>query len=279
MLVNSKEILINAKNEKKCVPQFNINNLEWTKYILEIVKNLDKPVILGVSEGAMKHMGGFKTVFNMVGALIVDLDIKSEVVLHLDHGTSFESCKDAIDAGFTSVMIDASKLPFEENVDITKRVVNYALEKNVSVEAELGTIPGEEDGIVAEKAYTNLDEAVKFVELTGIDSLAPSIGSQHGLYKGEVNINYELLNELNESLKIPIVLHGGSGISDEDLLKMVELGISKVNINTELQVGWAKSVRKFLAENPDVYDPRKINNASKDSFKEIIENKYKTLYK
>ena len=177
MLTNFNEMLLKAKNEKYAVAHFNINNLEWTKYILEECQNLNVPVILGVSEGASKYMGGFDTITGMVKGLIKDKTI--DVCLHLDHGTSFESCKNAIDAGFTSVMIDASKFDLDENIKITKEVVDYAHEHNVSVEAEVGHIGGSEDGITSDETNARLEECIKLYEETKIDALAPALGSVH----------------------------------------------------------------------------------------------------
>ena len=216
MLVNGDKILHDAKVGKYAVPQFNINNLEWTKNILEECQNQNIAVILGVSEGAAKYMGGYKVVSAMVNALIEELNITIPVCLHLDHGTSFESCKKAIDAGFSSVMIDASKHELEENIRITKEVVDYAHEFNVTVEAEVGHIGGTEDNITASSTNATLEDCLALVNGTNIDSLAPALGSVHGLYKGEPNLDFETMARINENLSIPLVLHGGTGIPDYD---------------------------------------------------------------
>lgn len=270
MLVNAKIILREAMQKKTAVPQFNINNLEWTKYILEECQTHNVPVILGVSEGAAKYMGGYSTVFNMVSALDKDLNITIPVVLHLDHGSSVESCKKAIDAGFTSVMIDASKYDLDENIAMTASVVSYAKEKNISVEAEVGSVGGQEDGTIAETAYAKVDDCVKFVQQTNIDFLAPALGSVHGFYKGEPKLDFERMQQIKELCNLPLVLHGGTGIPDEMIAKSISCGISKININTELQVVWAKAVREFLDFTPDVYDPRKIIGAGENAIKEAI---------
>ena len=232
---NSNEMLIKALKNKYAVAQFNINNLEWTKYILEECEKNKAPVILGVSEGAIKYMGGYNVVSNIVKSLIKDLNITIPVVLHLDHGSSIESCKKAIDAGFTSVMIDASKYELSKNIEIVKEVVNYAKRFNVSVEAEVGHIGGDEDGIANEIYFAKTEECSRLVKETHIDTLAPALGSVHGLYKGKPNLNYTRMKEISEKLNIPLVLHGGTGIPDEDILKAIENGINKININTELQ--------------------------------------------
>ena len=273
MLVNGNQILHDAKVGKYAVPQFNINNLEWTKNILEECQNQNIAVILGVSEGAAKYMGGYKVVTAMVNALMEELNITIPVCLHLDHGTSFESCKKAMDAGFSSVMIDASKHELEENIRITKEVVDYAHEFNVTVEAEVGHIGGTEDNITASSTNATLEDCLALVNGTNIDSLAPALGSVHGLYKGEPNLDFETMARINENLSIPLVLHGGTGIPDYDIKKAISCGISKININTELQIAWHEAVKKFVSENPDSYDPRKVIGSGKESMKEAIKAK------
>lgn len=273
MLENMKDMLEKADNGKYAVPHFNINNLEWTRFILEECENLKTPVIIGVSEGAGRYMGGFKTVADMVKNLISYLNITVPVALHLDHGSSYESCVDAIDSGFTSVMIDASKHNIEENIKITKQVVDYAHAKNVTVEAEVGAIGGEEDGVANELAYAKVEDAVKLVQETGIDFLAPALGSVHGIYKGEPKLDFERMVKIHELVKLPLVLHGGSGIPDELIKKAISCGICKININTELQIAWSAGVRKFLNEDNKVYDPRKIIKSGENSMKEMIKEK------
>lgn len=273
MLVNMKEMLNKADSGKYAVPQFNINNLEWTRFILEECQELNSPVILGVSEGAIKYMGGYKTVSNLVKSLISDLNITIPVALHLDHGSSYESCVKAIDKGFTSVMIDASKYPLEENITITKQVVLYAKDKNVTVEAEVGAVGGEEDGVADELAYAKIEDAVKLVDSTNIDFLAPALGSVHGIYKGKPKLDFERMVKIHELTKLPLVLHGGSGIPDELIKKSISCGITKININTELQIAWSNAVRIFLNENDKVYDPRKIIKGGEIAMKEMIKEK------
>lgn len=277
MLVNSKEVLEKAKEEKYAVPHFNINNLEWTRFILEECEKEKSPVILGVSEGAKKYMVGFHTVTEMVKAMVEELQITVPVVLHLDHGSSVASCKEAIDAGFTSVMIDASKYSVEENIQMTKEVVEYAHQKNVTVEAEIGHVGGEEDGVADELAYAKVEDAVRLAKETGIDSLAPALGSVHGIYKGEPKLDFQRMMEIKEKTNLPLVLHGGSGIPDELIKKSVICGICKLNINTDLQIVWAKAVRSFLDENQSVYDPRKVIKAGEQAIKDKIDEKIHLL--
>lgn len=273
MLVNFNEMLQKAKKEHYAVPHFNVNNLEWTKYILEECQELNVPVILGVSEGAAKYMGGFETIANMVKGLLNDLNITIPVCLHVDHGQSFETCKKAIDAGFTSVMIDASKKELDENIRITKEVVEYAHQKGVSVEAEVGHIGGTEDNITSEETNATLDECLAITNNTGIDALAPALGSVHGFYKGEPNLDFERMKLINETLSIPLVLHGGSGIPDDKIEKAIACGTSKINVNTELQVAWSEAVRSFLNENDKQYDPRKVIGSGEQAMKAKIREK------
>lgn len=277
MLVNAKEMLNKAHNEKYAIAHFNINNLEWTRFILEECQKQNSPVILGVSEGAIKYIGGEDVVVSIVKSLIKDLNITIPVVLHLDHGSSFESCKRAIDAGFTSVMIDASSHSLEENIAITKSVVAYAHPKNVSVEAEIGHVGGEEDGVADELAYAKVEDAVTLTKETGIDFLAPALGSVHGLYKGEPKLDFDRMQKINEILNIPLVLHGGTGIGDDLIRKAITCGISKLNINTELQIAWANAVRDFVTNNQGVYDPRKVIKAGEMAMKEAICKKLELL--
>lgn len=276
MLVNACEMLNGAKANKYAVPHFNINNLEWTRFILEECEKLRTPVILGVSEGAMKYMGGFKTIYDMVADLIDYLNITIPVCLHLDHGSSYEVCKDAIDAGFTSVMIDASKYPLDKNIDITRQVVAYAKSKNVSVEAEIGRVGGESlnnnNGIV----YADVSESVRLSQNTGIDFLAPALGSVHGLYKGEPKLNFDRMEEISKLTNLPLVLHGGSGIYDEQIKKAIECGICKINFNTELQIAWSNSLRERIKID-ESYDPRKVIKMGEDALKDCVRNKCELL--
>lgn len=277
MLENTKVMLETAKKEGYAVPHFNINNLEWTRFILEECEKEKSPVILGVSEGAKKYMVGFHTVTEMVKAMIKELNITVPVALHLDHGSSILACKEAIDAGFTSVMIDASKFSLEENIAMTKEVVQYAHERNVTVEAEIGHVGGEEDGIASELAYAKVEDAVLLANSTEIDTLAPALGSVHGIYKGEPKLDFDRMLKIKELTNLPLVLHGGSGIPDELIEKGVNCGICKLNINTDLQIVWAKAVRTYLNENETVYDPRKIIKAGEKALKEKVSEKIRLL--
>ncbi len=258
-LVNMKNMLLKAKDEKYAVGQFNINNLEWTKTILQVSEELNSPIILGVSEGAAKYMGGYRTVVGMVKGLMEDLKITVDVAIHLDHGSDFDNCKRAIDAGFTSVMIDASHHPLEENISLTKEVVEYAHARNVSVEAELGTVGGQEDNVVAAGViYADVNECVRLVKEADLDALAPALGSVHGPYKGEPVLGFKEMEEIKLATKKPLVLHGGTGIPDEKIKRAIACGTCKINVNTECQMAFARELRKLLASDEKVYDPRKI---------------------
>ena len=272
-LVSMKEMLIKAREGHYAVGQFNINNLEWTEAILDEAQALNTPVILGVSEGAVKYMGGWLVVSAMVKAYIKSKNITIPVALHVDHGSSFEVVKAAIDAGFSSVMIDASHFPFEENIEITKKVVEYAHAKGVSVEAELGRVGGQEDHVVAETMYADPEECRVLVEKTGIDCLAPALGSVHGPYHGEPKLGFDEMAYINNLLKMPLVLHGGSGIPDDQLRKAIDRGTAKINVNTESQQAWTAIVREVLEKDKNVYDPRKIIGPGKEGIKNVVRAK------
>ena len=277
MLVNGLDFLNKAKDEKSVIYHFNINNLEWARIILEECNKLNTPVILGVSEGAIKYMGGYNVVSSLVKSLIKDLNIQIDVCLHLDHGSSFESCKKAVDSGFTSVMIDASKLDLDSNIKETKKVAYYAHQYNVIVEAEIGYVGGIEDDVTNSIELADYDECVRFVKETNIDTLAPAIGTVHGIYKGELNIDFDLIKRLSEGLNIPLVMHGGSGLDDSILKKAIDCGITKINLNSDLQAVWYNSVRKFIESNPDIYDPRKVIMSGRSAIEEFIDKKINLL--
>lgn len=272
-LESMTNMLKKAQEGKYAVGQFNINNLEWTQAVLEATKENDAPVILGVSEGAMKYMGGFKVVSAMVNALIETLDVKQPVALHLDHGSSFESCKEAIDAGFSSVMIDGSKLPIDENIAVTKQVVEYAHAKGVSVEAEVGCVGGNEDGVVGGVKYADANECKRIVDEAGIDALAAALGSVHGEYHGEPVLGFKEMEEIRDLTNMPLVLHGGSGIPEHQIKKSIELGHCKINVNTECQQAFTKRVREVLANDDKVYDPRKFLGPGKEAIKQVVTDK------
>ena len=264
-------VLEKAKENKYAIPQFNINNLEWAKNILEVCQNEKSPVFLGVSTGAAKYMGGYNVVRKMIDGLIKDLNITIPVILHLDHGTSVEDCKKAVDANFDSIMIDASHFDLETNIQMTNEVLNYVGDR--LVEAEIGTIGGTEDDVVGDLQFTKLEDAIKFSESVDIDLLAPSLGSVHGLYKSNPNIQFGLMEQIFSETKLPLVLHGGTGLSDEIIRQSISLGVCKININTEFQIAWHNAVKEFINNNPDEYDPRKVISSGMIALKEVAKQK------
>lgn len=261
MIVSGKEILLKACKEGYAIGAYNFNNLEFARYILEACNEDRSPCLLAASESAIKYMGGYCVVSNMIKSLVKELNIKVPVILHLDHGKSFESCKSAIDAGFTSVMIDASSDSILENTKITKLVKEYALLKNVPVEAELGSLENE---------YTNVEECSGFIAETKVDYLAPSIGNVHGIYENFDKLNFELLGAICKEVKIPLVLHGASGLDENKIKTAIFCGVAKVNINTDIQIAWSNAVREYLKDNKEEYDPRKIIGSGKNVVKKLI---------
>jgi len=274
-LVNMCAMLEKAHNNHYAVGQFNINNLEWTKSILEVAQQNNSPVILGVSEGAAKYMGGFNVVVGMVKGMIKDLNITVDVAIHLDHGSSYEKCIAAIDAGFTSVMIDGSHHPIDENIAMTKKVVDYAHAKGVSVEAEVGTVGGNEDGVIGGIMYADCNECVRMVKESGVDCLAPALGSVHGPYVGEPKLGFDEMDEINHATNAPLVLHGGTGIPDEQIKKSIARGTCKINVNTECQLAFNKYLRAWIVDeaNAKVYDPRKVIGPATKGIKEAVNEK------
>lgn len=261
-LVSAKQILIDAREGKYAVGAFNINNLEWTRAILETAEEMKSPVLLGVSEGAVKYMGGFKTVSLLVQGLVEDLGITVPVALHLDHG-SYDGSFKAIEAGFTSVMFDGSHYDFEENLEKTKEVVAFAHERGISVEAEVGSIGGEEDGIIGTGELADPQECKTLAD-TGIDFLAAGIGNIHGKYPANwKGLDFDVLGAIQDITgNIPLVLHGGSGIDEAQIKKAISLGVAKINVNTELQIYFAEETRKYIEAGKDLegkgFDPRKL---------------------
>ncbi|GAA0363266.1 class II fructose-1,6-bisphosphate aldolase [Alkalibacterium iburiense] len=272
-LVSMTDMLNKALEEKYAVGQFNINNLEWTQAILQAAQEEKSPVILGVSEGAAKYMGGFKVVSAMVNALLETMDITVPVALHLDHGSSLETTTAAINAGFSSVMIDNSKFPIEENIAATRQVVEYAHSKGASVEAEVGSVGGEEDGVTGGVIYADAQECLRMVQEAKIDALAAALGSVHGDYDGEPKLGFDEMKEISELTGAPLVLHGGSGIPTHQIKKAIEYGHTKINVNTELQQVWTRRTREVIANDEKVYDPRKIIGPGKENITETTKAK------
>lgn len=273
-LVSMKEMLRTAKEKQYAVGQFNLNNLEYTQAILQAAEEEKSPVILGVSEGAARYMGGFKVVVAMVTALIEEYGTTVPVAIHLDHGSSFAKCAEAIHAGFSSVMIDASSFPLDENIEMTKKVVELAHLHGVSVEAELGTVGGQEDDVIADGViYADPKECLALVQKTDIDCLAPALGSVHGPYKGEPNLGFTEMEEISKTIDLPLVLHGGTGIPLKDIQRAISLGTAKINVNTENQIQQTETIRQVLADDQEVYDPRKYLGPGREAIKATVKEK------
>ena len=277
MLVSAKDMLQKAREGKYAVGQFNINNLEWTKAILLTAQENNSPVILGVSEGAGKYMGGYKTVVGMVNGLIEELNITVPVALHLDHG-SYDGAKKVIEAGFSSVMFDGSHYSIEENVAKTKEIIEIANAKGISVEAEVGSIGGEEDGVVGSGEVADPNECKLIADL-GVDMLAAGIGNIHGKYPANwTGLNFEALAAINDATAgMPLVLHGGTGIPADMIQKAISLGVSKINVNTECQLAFAEATRKYIEAGKDLegkgFDPRKLLAPGFEAIKKTVKEK------
>lgn len=273
MLLTGKELLLDAQKNKYAVGAFNINNMEIIQAIVSAAEELNSPVIIQASQGGLKYAG-----VEYIAALgkLAGRNSRVPVALHLDHGTDFDQVMQCIRNGFTSVMIDGSRFPLEENIAFTKKVVDIAHSVGVTVEAELGKIGGTEDHItVSERdaTFTDPEEARMFVEQTGVDYLAIAVGTAHGVYKGEPKLDYDRIKAIRQVVDVPLVLHGSSGVPSESLQKAIPLGICKINIDTDIRASFAKAVKEFVKENPDEIDPRKILSPATKAMKEVIMEK------
>ena len=279
MLVSAKEMLNKAKAGHYAVGQFNINNLEWTKSILLAAEETRSPVILGVSEGAGKYMTGYKTVVGMVNGMLEELNISVPVALHLDHG-SYEGCYKCIEAGFSSIMFDGSKYPIEENIEKTKELVKVAKGKGMSIEAEVGSIGGEEDGVIGRGECADPKECKSVADL-GVTMLAAGIGNIHGKYpENWEGLSFETLDAIQQLTgDMPLVLHGGTGIPDDMIKKAISLGVAKINVNTECQIAFAEATRKYIEDGKDLegkgFDPRKLLAPGAEAIKDMVITKIK----
>ena len=277
MLVSAKEMLNKAKAGHYAVGQFNINNLEWTKSILLAAEETRSPVILGVSEGAGKYMTGYKTVVGMVNGMLEELNISVPVALHLDHG-SYEGCYKCIEAGFSSIMFDGSHYPIEENVEKTKELVKVATGKGMSIEAEVGSIGGEEDGVIGKGECADPEECKAVADL-GVTMLAAGIGNIHGKYpENWEGLSFDTLDAIQQLTgDMPLVLHGGTGIPDDMIKKAISLGVAKINVNTECQLAFADATRKYIEAGKDLegkgFDPRKLLAPGAEAIKATVKEK------
>ncbi|MFP3155854.1 class II fructose-1,6-bisphosphate aldolase [Lachnospiraceae bacterium ZAX-1] len=277
MLVSAKEMLQKAKVGKYAVGQFNINNLEWTKMVLLAAQENNSPVILGVSEGAGKYMTGYKTIVGMVNGMLEELKITVPVALHLDHG-SFEGCFKCIEAGFSSIMFDGSHYPIAENVDKTTQLVKICKEKGMSLEAEVGSIGGEEDGVIGMGECADPNECKSIADL-GVDMLAAGIGNIHGKYPANwAGLSFETLDAVQKLTgEMPLVLHGGTGIPEDMIKQAITLGVAKINVNTECQLVFAAATRKYIESGKDLegkgFDPRKLLAPGSEAIKATVVEK------
>ena len=277
MLVSAKDMLNKAREGKYAVGQFNINNLEWTKAILLTAQENNSPVILGVSEGAGKYMGGYKTIVGMVNGMLEELNITVPVALHLDHG-SYEGALKCIEAGFSSIMFDGSHYPIEENVAKTTELVKLTSEKGLSLEAEVGSIGGEEDGVVGAGEVADAQECKKIADL-GVTMLAAGIGNIHGKYPANwKGLAFDALEEIKQTVgDMPLVLHGGTGIPEEMIKKAISLGVAKINVNTECQLAFAAATREYVEAGKDLqgkgFDPRKLLAPGFEAIKATVKEK------
>lgn len=277
MLVNATNMLLKARDGHYAVGQFNINNLEWTKAVLNAAEEMKSPVILGVSEGAGKYMTGFKTVAAMVEAMMGELGTTVPVALHLDHGT-YEGSYKCIEAGFSSIMFDGSKYPIEENVAKTKELIEVCNKKGISLEAEVGSIGGEEDGVIGQGECADPNECKQIADL-GVTMLAAGIGNIHGKYPANwAGLSFETLDAIQKLTgKLPLVLHGGTGIPDDMIKKAIDLGVAKINVNTECQLSFADATRKYIEAGKDQegkgYDPRKLLKPGYEAIIETVKEK------
>lgn len=273
MLVSMKEILGEAKNNNYAVGQFNMNNFQWVQATLKSAAKEKSPVIIGTSDSIVDYLGGFNLIVTTVKKMIEEMNITVPVVLHLDHAQSVVRCKEAVDAGYSSVMFDGSKLSLEKNIELTKEVVEYARSKGVSVEAEIGSVGGNEDGLIGDVIYADPKECQRLVEETQVDVLAAALGSVHGPYKGEPKLGFTEMEEIANLIDIPLSLHGGSGIPENQIKKSIRLGHAKVNVNTECSQAWAQTIREILTNDEDLYNPKSILEPAMEAIRDVVTEK------
>lgn len=274
-LVSMKGILQRAKEEQYAVGHYNLNSLQWAIPILQAAEEERAPVILASSDRLVDRLGGFRTIAAVIRELVREMSITVPVVLHLDHAQSADRCKRAMEAGYTSVMIDGSKYPIDENIAMTREVTEYARAYGVSVEAEVGIVGGLEDGMEGSIRYADPGECLRMVKEAQIDALAAALGSVHGPYRGEPRLNFERMKEISERTDVPLVLHGGSGLPDDQIQRAIRLGHAKINVNTECAQAWTDAVRDFLTDenNARVYEPQVILKPAHEAIKRTVKEK------
>ena len=273
VFVSMKEILKEAKTNNYAVGQFNMNNFQWVQAILRAAEEENSPVIIASSDRIVDYLGGFQLISSTVSKMVDEMNITVPVVMHLDHGLSVESCKKAVDAGYSSVMFDGSKHPIDKNIELTREVVEYAHAHGVSVEAEVGSVGGNEDGIIGGVQYANPNECLRLVQEADIDALAAALGSVHGPYQGEPKLGFVEMEEISKLTDIPLVLHGGSGIPDYQIRRSIELGHAKINVNTECNQAWAQVVREIIANDVELYNPQSILVPGMEAITGVVKDK------
>ena len=273
--VSMTKMLHEAKIGHYAVAQINLNSFQWADTVLSVAEETKSPVILATSDRLVDFLGGFEFIAKTVQLMLKTKHITVPVALHLDHGTTVERCKQAIDAGYSSVMYDGSNLPIEKNILHTKEVVNYARKHGVSVEAEVGTVGGNEDGLVGGIRYANPDECERLVNETNVNALAAALGSVHGHYKGKPKLGFMEMQDISSRVSVPLVLHGGSGIPLEDLQKAIDFGHAKINVNTECMQAFTDAIRDFTCTNPNVYEYRLITENAMKEIGEIVKGKFR----
>ena len=270
MFVSMTDMLKDAKNNNYAIGQFNMNNFQWVQATLKSAEKLKSPVIIGTSDSIVDYLGGFNLIVSTVKNMIKEMDVTIPVVLHLDHAQTVNRCKKAIDAGYSSVMFDGSKLSLNENISHTRKVVEYAKPKGVSVEAEIGSVGGNEDGLIGDVIYADPKECLRLVNETQVDVLAAALGSVHGPYKGEPNLGFTEMKEISSLIDIPLVLHGGSGIPEDQIKKSIGLGHAKINVNTECSQAWAETIREILIKDKDLYNPKTILEPALEAISNVV---------
>ncbi|ARJ50711.1 class II fructose-bisphosphate aldolase [Staphylococcus lutrae] len=253
------------------IPQINVNGLIWIEGILRAAEKKRSPIILGTTDKLIDDLGGYSFINQLIRLKAESLKITIPYYVHLDHGRSVESCYSAIDAGYDSVMYDGSQLALKDNIHHTQRVVDYAHQRGVCVEGEIGAIGGNEDGMIHQVAYASVSDCIALVEETHLDSLAPALGSVHGPYKGEPKLGFDMMQRINQKLKMPLVLHGASGLSNDDLSRAIQYGHSKINFNTEINLEWSHALRAILTNQPDLYQPKAILNPTIQVIQKTVE--------
>lgn len=272
-LVSTKDMLNKALKENYAVAHININSFQWIEAVLDAAEAEQSPVIIASSNRLIDYLGGFKIIVTVVNQTMERKNITVPVALHLDHSDNVEDCKRAIDEGYSSVMIDGSHYPLEENINITKQVVEYAHAHGVDVEGEIGTVGGNEDGMIGGIAYADPKECLTLVTETNLDSLAAALGSVHGPYDGEPKLGFAEMEEIQSLIEIPLVLHGASGIPEDQVDRAIKLGHSKINVNTACQQAWVQSTRDFLDKNEDTYDVKTILSLGRDAVQQVVQKK------